>query len=282
MRENFLHYVWKFKKFKLTNLKSTSGESIVILNVGIHNHNSGPDFLNAKVRIGDQVWAGNIEIHIRSGDWYLHNHENDVTYDTVILHVVFNDDKTVLRKDGTEIPTIELGRYIHSNVYANYNRLLGGNRNWINCETEFATVDDFIIDHWLERLYIERLEKRTQELNDLLLKTKNNWEAVLFKLLARSFGLKINAESFFSIANSISFSVIRKMRSDPILLESLFFGQAGLLNDDLQIAYYKELQRNYAFLKTKFKLSDLGVVPPQFFRLRPLGFPTIRLSQFAR
>lgn len=281
MRENFLHYIWKYKKFDILNLLSTENQSIVLISVGRHNHNSGPDFFNAKLRIDQQLWAGNVEIHVKSSDWYAHHHEQDQAYDNVILHVVYDHDAVIFRKDNSTIPTLELKHYINTDVLANYRNLFSEKTKWINCENEFPYTEDFILNHWLERLYFERLERKSKTIEDLLKSSKNNWEEVLFKLLAKNFGLKVNGDAFYSLANATDFSVIRKSQSSLVALEALLFGQAGLLTKDIEDAYHKQLKEEYRFLKQKFQLSNTYVLPVQFFRLRPPNFPSIRLSQLA-
>jgi len=281
MQEEFLHYIWKHKKLDVIHLKTTQNESIQIVSSGQHNLNSGPDFFNAQLKIGEQFWAGNVEIHLKSSDWFVHNHEQDVNYDNVILHIVWNHDTEVFRKDRTTIPTLELKNFIDKNLLENYQKLISKQKHWINCEQDFPNVDSFILENWLERLYFERLERKSITIQEMLINSKNDWEAVLFKLLARSFGLKVNGDAFFSLAQSVDFSVIRKTHSKIEYLEALFFGQAGLLEGDFQNSYYLRLSNDYHYLSKKFQLSNQHVVPLQFFRLRPSNFPTIRLSQLA-
>lgn len=281
VQEDFLHYIWKHKKFNQTDLKTVSQEPIQITATGTHNLNAGPDFFNAQLRIEEQLWAGNVEIHIKSSDWFLHNHEQDRAYDNVILHVVWEHDAEVFRKDNSVIPTLELKDYVSPSALKSYTTLFNRNKNWINCENDFSVIDDFTISNWLERLYFERLERKSQELLSLLEASKNNWEAVLFKMLAKNFGLKVNGDAFFSMANSFDFSVLRKSQSKLNQLEALLFGQSGLLEDAIEEPYYQSLQKDYQFLKQKFNLKNELVVSPSFFRLRPNNFPTIRLSQLA-
>ena len=281
MQEDFLHYIWKHKKFQINNLKTTTGEPVLVTSVGQHNFNSGPDFFNAKLKIGEQLWAGNVEIHINSSDWFLHSHEQDKAYDNVILHVVWEDDTEVFRKDNSPIPTLQLRDFVDTSMLNNYKKLFTKQNKWINCENDFASTDDFILNNWLERLYFERLERKSATIETLLAASKNDWEAVLFKMLTKNFGLKVNGESFFSLAQSIDFSVIRKTQSIQKVLEALLLGQAGLLEQDVEDAYYLSLVKEYQFLKQKFKIENTQVLPIQFFRLRPPNFPTIRLSQLA-
>ncbi|MEM5540166.1 DUF2851 family protein [Olleya sp. AS48] len=281
MQEDFLHYLWKLKKFETLNLQTTKGEQVVIQNVGTHNYHTGPDFFNAQLIIAGQLWAGNVEIHIKSSDWYVHNHEVDPNYDNVILHVVWEHDTPVFRKDNSEIPTIQLKNYVSQVALNNYAKLFNSKQTWINCENTITNVTPFVVTNWLERLFFERLESKAKAIEAILKTSNNNWEAVLFKLLAKNFGLKVNGDAFFSLANSFDFSVVRKQQSNLQSLEALFFGQAGLLDQDIQEAYYIALQKDYAFLKQKFKIDNASISPFQFFRLRPPNFPTIRLSQLA-
>lgn len=255
-------------------------ETIAILKLGEHNHNSGPDFFNAQLSIDGQLWAGNVEIHVKSSDWYLHGHEKDKAYDNVILHVVWEHNTEVFRNDNSVIPTLELKPLVNRNLINNYMALLQS-KSWINCEAHYPEVDEFVLNNWIERLYIERLERKSNDIQKMLKASQNDWEAVLFKMLLKNFGLKVNGESFLSLANSVDYSVVRKLQHNSTDTEALLFGQAGLLEDDIQEAYFLDLKKRYQFLVQKFKLNNQGVSPLQFFRLRPPNFPTIRISQFA-
>lgn len=281
MQEDFLHYLWKFKKFDFTKAFTTAGERVVLIDPGIHNHNSGPDFFNAKLKIGDQLWAGNVEIHLRASDWYFHRHESDKNYDNVILHVVWEDDIEVYRKNNSVIPSLALHNITNRELINTYRELLGAGGKWINCETDFAGFDDFKMEHWLERIYFERLERKSSLIRDLLQNSGNNWEAVLFQMMAKNFGLNVNGESFLSLAQSFEFSVLQKCAADPFQLEALFFGQLGMLTGKPAGDYHQKLKSEYNYLKHKFKLDQTSVIPAKFFRLRPDNFPSIRLSQLA-
>jgi len=281
MQEDFLHYLWKHKKFDFLDLKTTQCEPVSIVSVGAHNHNSGPDFFNAQLKIGNQLWAGNVEIHVNANDWFIHNHETDKAYDNVILHVVWEDEGVIYRNDKTSIPTLVLKNYVRQDILNNYQKLFHKAEKWINCDADFKAVDDFTLKNWLERLYFERLERKSKDIEILLQNSKNNWEVVLFKMLFKSFGLKVNGDAFASVANSFEFSIMRKIQSNKIQIEALLFGQSGLLTIDSQEPYYLTLQKEYQFLQQKFKLSNDSITSIQFFRLRPLNFPTIRLSQLA-
>ncbi|MGJ5642310.1 DUF2851 family protein [Formosa sp. S-31] len=282
MQEDYLHYLWKFKKIDTKHLISVDGEVLNILSVGQHNYNSGPDFFNAQIEIDNQLWAGNVEIHLKSSDWYVHNHETDKAYDNIILHVVWEHDVDVFRKNNTVISTLELQNYISKPVLDSYYKLYSGNKRWINCESDFKFTDEFLLKNWIERLYFERLERKSTQIEELLSVSNQNWEAVLFQMLAKNFGLKLNGEAFLSMATSFDFSIVRKIQNKEALLEALFHGQCGLLEEPIDEPYYVSLQNDYKFLSQKFQLNNQKVLPVQFFRLRPPNFPTIRLSQLAQ
>ncbi|WP_445719834.1 DUF2851 family protein [Flavobacterium sp.] len=280
MKEDFLHHVWQHKKFAVTQLKTTTGESIQILNSGQYLQLAGPDFFNAQLIIGNQKWAGNVEIHLKSSDWYVHNHEKDSNYDSVILHVVWEYDTPIFRNDNSEIPTLELKEFVTLSDLHKYQSLLA-QKSWIYCENEICTIDDFIFKNWQERLYFERLERKATEISLLLEELNNDWEAVLFCLLAKNFGLNTNGLLFFNMAKSIPFSTIRKESFSIENLEALFFGQANMLDFEFQDTYVNKLQQDYKYVLHKYGISKKVYDKVAFFKHRPDNFPTIRLAQLA-
>ena len=280
MKEDFLHYLWKFKKFDISSLKTSNGEDITIVNVGQYLQLAGPDFFNAQITIGNQKWAGNVEIHIKSSDWYIHHHERDEAYDSVILHVVWEHDTEVFRKNNTEIPILELKNYVSKETLEKYQSLLTP-KSWIYCEKQLEAINEFKVNNWKERLFFERLERKSINIQELLVQTNQDWEAVLFCLLAKNFGLNINGELFLKIAQSIPFSVFRKESFELENIEALLFGKAGLLNIEKEDRYFKNLHTRFNYLEHKFQLEQSVFEPVQFFKHRPDNFPTIRLSQLA-
>ena len=281
IKEDFLHYLWNYKLFNLYNLKTIQKEEITIINSGTSNINSGPDFFNAKLIIGEQTWAGNVEIHVNSSDWYLHHHEKDSNYDNVILHVVWHNDAEIYQKNNTSIPTLELQKFTPHNLLTNYKKLFSKHLQYIHCENEISNIDAFTLDNWLEKLYIERLIKKSDLILELLAKTNNDWESVLFKLLAKNFGLKVNGEAFLNMVNSFDFSIFRKELHKLQNIEALLFGQAGLLQEDIQNSYFNVLKKEYQHLSLKYSLDTIYKGQFHFFRLRPSNFPTIRIAQLA-
>lgn len=283
MREDLLHFIWKYKKLQLENLAGSKNENIQILEVGSHNLLAGPDFFNAKIVIDEQLWAGTVEMHVKSSDWYAHNHEIDPNYRNVILHVVWEHDCDVFRSDNTVIPTLVLKDCISLDILREYQKLFSRkNNSFINCGSEIGRISDFVLQHWLEVLFFERLERKTNLVFQLLTNFNNDWERVFFVLLSKNFGLKINSGPFFEIASRMPYPVVRKIQANTLQLESLFFGFAGFLDRDIiGDPYYDSLKREYAFLLSKFKSLDPPSQRPAFFKLRPSNFPTIRLSQLA-
>jgi len=280
MKEDFLHYLWKFKKFDALNLKTSNEEEITIINVGQYLELAGPDFFNAQVTIGNQKWAGNVEIHLKSSDWYVHHHERDSAYENVILHVVWEHDTEIFRKNNTEIPVLELKKYVEKETVENYQSLISP-KSWVFCEKQLKDIDEFTLKHWQERLFFERLERKSQPIFDLLEQTNQDWEAVLFCLLAKNFGLNTNGEIFLKIAQSIPFSIVRKESFEIENLEALLFGTAGLLDSEKEDNYFKDLKFRYYYLLHKYQIEKNPIEPVQFFKHRPDNFPTIRLSQLA-
>jgi hypothetical protein len=279
MKEDFLHYVWKYKVFSQVDFKTTNKEPLTILKSGLHNKNAGPDFLNAQLKIEGQIWIGNVEMHTKASDWYLHNHEMDENYDAVILHVVWENDAVIFMKNNKPLPTFVLKDFVDASVLNNYRKLFLIPTNWIPCKDAIVTVDEFTFSNWKERLFFERLERKSNEISGLLQQENNNFEAVLFQLLAKNFGLKVNAGAFLRLAQSIGFYIIQKVGFHENQFAALLFGQAGFLEEEIEDEYYQQLKREYSYLKHKFKLNAISKNEFSFFRMRPNNFPTIRIAQ---
>ncbi len=280
MKEDFLHFLWYHKLFSTRQMKTVQGEDIYVIKSGEYNTNAGPDFLHAQLQIDYQIWVGNVEMHVKSSDWYAHHHETNKDYDAIILHVVWEHDAEIYMKNNQPIPTLVLKDYVHHQVFMNYLSLRVRNKEWISCGTQIGNVDSFLLNNWLEKLYIERLEKKAVLIQELLKQSNNNYEAVLFWLLAKNFGLDVNGDAFLKLARSFDYSVLMKVRHDQTLLSALLFGQAGFLEEDtVQDPYFLALKKEYAFLKHKFKLQGVAKHQFKFFRMRPSNFPTIRIAQ---
>ena len=279
MNEDFLHYVWLYKMFSKVDFKTTGNEHLSIIKSGLHNKNAGPDFLNAQLKIDGQTWIGNVEIHLKASDWYMHNHEKDLNYDAVILHVVWENDVAIYMKNNKPIPTLVLKNFIDETVLNKYKNLFLAPTTWLPCKNAISTVDKFIFNNWKERLFFDRLERKSEEINILLQQENNNFEAVLFQLLIKNFGLKVHGNSFLRLAQSVDYSVIKKLSFHTNQLAALLFGQAGFLEEETEDKYQKELRKEYDYLKHKFKLNHIPKNEFSFFRMRPNNFPTIRIAQ---
>ncbi len=280
LKEDFLHHVWLFKQFKIRGLMTTEGRPLEIQASGFHNKDAGPDFTNAKVKIGNTVWFGNVEIHVRSSDWMRHQHQNNPAYNNVILHVVFDADVPIYRENGKAIPCLELRRLIPSYVLHQYNRLVSTSEK-IPCQAQLEEVKEVVRKTWLERLLIERLENKMLRLERLFLQNNKDWEETFYQLLTRNFGMRVNAVPFELLAKSLPLKLLRKYRAQPFQLDALIFGQAGLLEGNFTDEYPQNLQAEYTFLATKYQLQALKGEIWKYSRLRPPNFPTIRLSQFS-
>ena len=281
MKEDLLHFLWRTRRFDQTNLATTEGEPLDILHPGEYNTHAGADFSNTRLRIGETIWAGNVEMHLKSSDWLRHNHQDDRAYDNVILHVVMEEDKPILRPDGSRVPCLEMKKRLSQHIAATYQKLLH-NEHWIPCQHFFYAVPDMTKNLWLDRLLVERLEQKTMAIGAVLEQNGNDWEETFYQFIARNFGLKVNAEPFGAMAKSLPQSILAKHRNDLSQIEALLFGQAGLLEADLEDAYPNALKNEYRFLQKKYSLTPIDPVQWKFLRLHPGNFPTIRLAQFAR
>jgi hypothetical protein len=265
----------------MENLLSTQGEPIIINHFGQHNNHAGPDFLETQIRIGDTLWAGNVEMHVLASDWLKHQHQEDKAYDNVILHVVLEEDQPIFRNNGSRIACLELRNRIPPKIINTYQELIH-NERWIPCQFQFVEVADITKNIWLDRLLVERLERKTIGIAERLKQNKNDWELSFYQILARNFGVKVNAEPFQQLAISLPLKIIGKHRNSLFQLEALLFGQAGLLAADFVETYPNALKKEYQFLQKKYQLEPLKKEYWKLLRLRPANFPTLRIAQFAR
>ena len=280
MREDLLHFSWKTSHFAFNGQQTIEGDLLEIIHPGDFNSDSGPDFFNAKVKIGGTLWAGNVEMHISSSDWYNHNHHTDPAFDNVILHVVVNDDQPAVNSKGRAIPTIR-SKYPDA-IEWNFLRLTGSGK-WIPCQDSFTSIDTFSKRMWLENLMVERLEQKTKYVLDLVDEAQGGWEEVFYHSIARSFGLKTNALPFELLAKSIPMKVLSKHKNNLFQIEAILFGQSGLLtNNEDSDAYVISLYKEYQYLQHKFNLTPIQGHLWKFLRMRPTAFPTIRIAQFAQ
>ncbi|MBI3137005.1 MAG: DUF2851 family protein [Sphingobacteriales bacterium] len=275
MTERLLQYIWQFRHFARTDLLTTAGELVLIISHGQYNSNQGPDFANARIRIGETTWAGTVELHIRSSDWEKHQHQYDKNYDNVILHVVWEDD-------GWQypVPVLELKGRVPGVLLKRYEDLMETN-SFIPCEQSIAGIGNLTWKSWKDRLLAERLQRKAAGVQQYLSQNGNHWEEACWRMLARNFGTRVNMEAFELMARSVPVSLLSKRKHPLQQLEALLLGQAGLLEKLLPgDAYYVLLQREYRFLQSKYKIKPVSV-PVYFLRMRPGNFPTVRLAQLA-
>jgi len=280
MTEDFLHYIWKFRLFNSTELKTAGGQSLVIFQPGQHNFNGGPDFLNSRIKIGEETWSGHVEIHMRGSDWHRHGHTDDGHYKNVILHVVFNNDKEIFLTTPGDLPVMDMSNYMITDQWTHYEKWLQS-KTWIPCQSQVPTVDQLTWTSWKDRLIIERLEQKSTAFNEQLKKTNGDWHETFYRRLARNFGFKVNADAMEMLAESLPQQILARHRSDPLQVEALLFGQAGFLDFDLHDEYPSDLKKEYSFLQKKYLLRPMNPAAWNFARMRPANFPTIRLAQFA-
>lgn len=280
MTEAFLHYIWKYKAFDFSRLKTLEGEHIHVIKTGEHNRNAGPDFFNARIKIGDTVWAGNIEIHLKTSDWNKHAHTGKDNYDNLILHVVYEHDREIIQR-GKPVATAELKNLIPQKLTGNYTALMNA-KQWIPCANQLKSIAGITLNNWKERLLVERLERKAKTISPLLTLNKNNLEETFYIHLARNFGMKINALPFELLAKSLPNSFLGKHKNSLFQIEALLFGQSGLLKKEFKDNYPNQLKKEYVFLQKKFSLKPVEGHLWKFLRLRPVNFPTVRIAQLAQ
>ncbi|GHT17168.1 hypothetical protein AGMMS4956_20540 [Bacteroidia bacterium] len=278
MREEFLQYIWKCGLFGKQDMRTVTGEPIEVQALGVQNTNAGPDFLNARIKIGNVVWVGNVEIHNNASDWNKHNHSSDSAYNNVILHVVKNNDAAIETRNGTAMAVYELG---YDTCFEQRYRQLMDEHKAQPCAHLLPQIESFRWRSFLTRLSFERLEQRTQHIADLLAMHKNDWDTVFMRLLFRAFGFGINAEPFEQLAQSITTACIAKHKNSLLQLEALLLGQAGFLGNPPIDEYQQRLQNEYQLLQAKFALKPLPQHIWKFLRTRPVNFPTVRIAQLA-
>ena len=279
MKEKLLQYIWQFQYYNKNELFTASGDVLQILHPGSVNNNQGPDFSQAKIKLNDTIWVGNIELHIKSSDWNLHHHSSDNNYSNIILHVVWLHDKAILDNYGNVLPTLELQNRVPKLLLDKYQELMN-TPVFIPCEKLIHTVNHLTFVSWKQRLVAERLEDKSKIIFEFLRQNNFHWEETFWWLIAKNFGIKQNSDAFEKIARSIPLQILAKHKNQINQVEALLLGQAGLLQNEFTEDYPVMLKKEYAFYKKKYKLQT--IYPNIFFlRMRPANFPTIRLSQLA-
>jgi len=281
MNEDFLYFIWQNRLLLRPSLTLTDGTPIDILEPGFRNNSSGPDFSNAKIRMEGITWSGNVEIHVRSSDWFRHHHADDNNYDNIILHAVQENDRDIYRKNGQPIPTLVMAGCYPEHYLSNHRWLLRFSGRELPCKPGLLQLPGLIKTSWLDRLSAERLEERMESINAIHASCEERWPETLYVLLARSFGFSTNAVPFELMARATPFELLVRQRQFSEDIEAILFGQSGLLPLDTDEAYPGRLRKRYRYFRQRYGLSGISPHLWKFGGLRPVNFPTIRIAQFA-
>lgn len=280
MEEQLLQFIWHRRLFKTNELYTTAAEAIEIFHPGVPNHDQGPDFLQSRIRIGDQLWAGHVEIHILSSAWFLHMHEQDSHYNNVILHVVWEEDTPAVTQDGYRVPCLELAHLVEVSLLDRYRHLMN-NEEWVPCASALDTVSDLVKTSWIDRMMAERLEHKSEAILRMLARCVNDWEQTFYALVARQLGAPANSAAMEELGTRVSLSLLRKHKDRPEQIEAILFGAAGMLGKESHEPYSFHLFKEFEFLRKKYQLRPMPALQWKFMRMRPAHFPTIRIAQLA-
>jgi hypothetical protein len=280
-KESFLHFIWQYQYFNTIDLRSSSGDELLIINIGTHNHHEGPDFKGAHIQFNGLDWHGSIEIHRKASDWYSHRHEVDSNYDNVILHVVWEYDRDVIRNDESIIPALELKGKIKPGIIRRYKAIIAS-KTTIPCEELFRNVRPITKLSMLEKVLVQRLQLKSGTLLEILKSKRRNWEETAYQWLGMGFGFKTNAKAFQELTKKAPLKLIQKHTSSQLQIEALLFGQAGFLLEDCKLPYSMSLYKEYEFLRAKYQLGgSMYRAQWTFGSVRPANYPLRRISQFA-
>lgn len=278
--EYYLHYIWQNNLFdSLEGSRELASSQIDVLDIGIINEDAGADFLNAKIKIDGILWVGNIEIHTRSSQWKEHHHDEDPTYNNVILHIVKEDNQQCISQNGRIIPTavIKYSETVYQKAVEFYKQ-----RDYLVCKKYLKEIELSNIEQWIDSLWEKRIRYKEAYILDLLNKTNNDWDEVLYRLLMRYMGFNLNNESMEQVAMTIPYKILQKHRDNLLQVQAFLLGQANLLNaKGLDATLSKKLFEEYSFLKKMYGLTPIDKGLFRFLRIRPNAFPTIKLLQLS-
>jgi len=280
MNEDLLQYIWLSGLFSQLQLSTKENQAVEIIKRGLLNTDAGPDFLNAQVKINDTIWIGNIEIHTKASEWHTHKHQFDPAYNNTILHVVLKNDKDCFRYDGSALPCIEIENRINMAVLQKY-ELLKNNALWVPCANFINKIDFITVSQEMDRKMIDRLQRKTETIDQWLKESNNDWQTVFYISLLRSFGFGVNSDAFELLAKNLPLAVLAKHKSNLFQLEALIFGVAGFLDKEMEDIYFQDLKKEWLFLNKKYQLAALNPSVFKYMRMRPGNFPSIRMAQFA-
>lgn len=278
MEEQLLQFIWHRRLYPSGSLQTTEGEPLVVIDPGTPNTDQGPDFLFARLRIGDRTWFGHVEVHVQSSAWFQHRHEKDPGYNNVILHVVWQEDRPAVTEGGVRPPCLALAGRVDPELLDRY-RVLLESESRVPCARELARVPEVVRTTWLARIMSERLEARTLAIGRLLERTRGDWEQVFFAWLARYLGAPTNADPMEALALRLPLKTLRKHGNRPGQVEALLFGTAGMLSADWKDAYPRSLALEFRLLRRMYGIKPMAGSQWRFHRMRPAHFPTIRIAQ---
>lgn len=286
MKEDLLHYLWQYQEFNKEQLSTSQNELVLVISVGFHNSDAGPDFINVRVKLANVLWSGAVEIHVKSSDWFKHKHHLDPAYNNVILHVVWEDDVTTHRSDGTYVPTLVLKERVDLSIIGRYNQFFKTGYEQgrdILCKSQLPFQDSFTVLSMMENTLVQRVETKAQEILLLLEKNMGDWNVTLYQNLMKGFGFKVNADPFLALGEAVPLSVVLKLGKSLPAFEAVLLGQAGFLDQSFQDDYLNYLREEYQYIAKKFHLDNhkMPVKLWKFSRLRPANFPTLRIVQLA-
>lgn len=281
MKEDFLHYVWQHRHYEFLNLKTTEGLDVSVVFPGYHNFDAGPDFSQAVVNIGGMRWIGSVEIHCRSSDWIRHRHQDDDKYKSVILHVVYEHDMEIPLDENEFVPTLELRGRIPREMFMRYETLMKM-PDMLLCRSQLSKLEPLIVQNQMSGALMERLLRRQSGFQSTLMSCQQDWNELIYRTLAVSFGCKKNGAAFELLAQSLPFRIVRAHQSSQLQIYALVFGQAGLLDGGERDEYKERLSYEYDYLRYKYQLVPIGAHQWNWLRLRPQNFPPLRLAQFAQ
>ena len=278
--EDLLQFIWQHKLLKPLPLLTYSGKEIVVLKAGELNRDAGPDFTNAQIRINGIVLAGNIEVHIKTSDWLKHSHQYNKSYDNLILHVVYEHDADIAQNENNNVEVLELKHLVDDTTFATYEQLHGASGK-LPCSGQLQAVNELKFINWMDRMAIERLEDKVKRIDNLFEFFNGDYTQAFYAVLLRNFGFKVNAVPFEMLAKNLPVHLLLKHADNLMQLEALLLGVSGLLDDQFENKYIQNLQNEFAYLKTKYRLTAMQKEVFKFSAARPANFPTLRLAQFA-
>lgn len=277
MHEEFIYYIWQYQLFNQSQLSTTSNKEVKLIYAGERNNSSGPDFTNVRLRMDGLEWAGNVEIHVKTSDWIKHKHHQDPAFKSALLHVVWEHDQLILPDD---IPVLELKGRVSKSIIDKFKLFTEQNQSDILCKSQHEDLSEFLLFQWLERMLIERMESRFDQIQIWLNQTKNDWDEVAYRSLLQAFGSRINKQPFDHLANLLPFKILVKSGKYKEI-KALLFGVSGLI-DRYKEEDKQQLVQEFDFLKKKLNLQSLPTESWKFGRVRPANSPLVRMEQLSQ